>query len=303
MLLLACVVPAAVFTPPPVCALLVLLPSLSRAFPLLAAQRIRVAMTHSCGICADAQIERMPPHLESRVMQYILEERAYAPDATNRMHIRSRPAALHARDLNVLKMIHDAMEFVMESTVSGVAKPKRARKAYMKLVVLRQTLLLPRTIYCEVYRIIKNATIATFEGGDDDIYSRFRCNRYELQLLFDSLLAPPLLRISGNHAGPFPSEFGWLAWLRYNISDCNLMDLQRDFNMEYSRLGKIVKAFESWLFRQHSFRVTNAWHFWAPQVEAFNTHLRDMDPPPPPGYEQLWAIGIDACLVAQFVSL
>jgi hypothetical protein len=81
------------------------------------------------------------------------------------------------------------------------------------------------------------------------------------------------------------------------------MNLQDEFNMEYSRLRKIIKAFETWLFQQHSFRVTNAWHYWAPYVEAINTHIRDMDPPPPPGYERLWAVGIDACLVAQFLQL
>jgi hypothetical protein len=236
-------------------------------------------------------------------MQYILQERSYAPNLSNRMHLRSRPAALHARDLNCLKMIHDAIEFVMESAISGAVKPKRARKVYLKLVALRRTLLLPRTIFCRVNRIVKNDTIATFEGGDDDIYSKFRVNRYELQQLFDSLHAPLQLRIIGDHAGSFSSEFGWLAWLRYNVSNCKLMDLQDEFNMEYSRLKKIIRAFETWLFRQHSFRVTDAWHFWAPYVEAINTHLRGMNPPPPPGYEQLWAVGIDACLVAQFCSI
>jgi hypothetical protein len=160
-------------------------------------------------------------------MQYILQERSYAPNVANRMHRRSRPAALHARDFNFLKMIHDAIEYVMESAVSGLAKPKRARKAYLKLVMLRSTLLLPRTIFCVVHRILKNATIATFEGGDDCIYSKFRVNRCELQQLFDSLHAPLQLYIIGEHAGPFSSEFGWLAWLRWNVSNCTLYEFAR----------------------------------------------------------------------------
>lgn len=44
-------------------------------------------------------------------------------------------------------------------------------------------------------------------------------------------------------------------------------------------------------------RVTDAWHHWASQVQEFNRAIRARDPTAPPGYEQLWAVGIDACVV------
>ena len=43
-------------------------------------------------------------------------------------------------------------------------------------------------------------------------------------------------------------------------------------------------------------RVTDAWHYWAPHVEQFNAQIMSRDDPPP-GYEMLWAVGIDACVV------
>jgi len=46
-------------------------------------------------------------------------------------------------------------------------------------------------------------------------------------------------------------------------------------------------------------RVTDAWHYWAPHVAQFNARIlsRDVRDVPPAGYERLWAVGIDACVV------
>jgi hypothetical protein len=230
-------------------------------------------------------------------MQF-LQARTYAPSAANRMHLRSRPAALSAKDFICLKTIHDAIEGVMKSCVAGIVTARNARYAIMKLALLRKRALLPQTIFCVVHRAPKNFSIATLEGGDDDIYGTYKVNRDQLQMLFDSLHAPPMLRLQGQHAGEVASEFGFILWLHYHGKGCTIASMQTEFGMEYSRLLKFIHAFEIYLFDEHSFRVTDSWHFWAPHVEEFNRHLRNMNPPP--GYEQMWAVGIDASLVRDY---
>ena len=225
----------------------------------------------------------------------LIQPRTYAPSAANRMHLRSRPSALCAKDFICLKTIHDAIGVIMESCVAGSTTAKTARKAIIRFAMLRQRVLLPQTIFCVVHRAPKNNSIATLEGGDDDIYGAYRVNRDQLQMLFDSLHAPFMLRLQGQHAGEVASEFGFILWLHYHGKGCTIASMQTEFGMEYSRLLNFIHAFEIYLFDDHSFRVTDSWHFWAPHVEEFNRHLRNMNPPP--GFEQMWAVGIDACLV------
>lgn len=43
-------------------------------------------------------------------------------------------------------------------------------------------------------------------------------------------------------------------------------------------------------------RITDAWHYWASHVAQFNAQIMTRDAAPP-GYEMLWAVGIDACVV------
>ena len=229
-------------------------------------------------------------------MQYF-EERLYVPTAANRMSRRSRPAALCAKDYICLKRVHDALEDVVEASAAGIIIPKKARKAFIQLAMLRMSLLLPKNIFCIVGRIPKNTTILSYQGGDDDFWEVFRVHRANLVQIFNALRAPPLLRLPGDHAGEVPTEFAFLIWLYYNKTGCTLMQMTPHFNVEYSRLDRIMHALEMWMFEEHSFRVTDAWHFWAPRVVEFNAHLRRMNPPPPPGYEQLWAVGIDASVV------
>ena len=108
-----------------------------------------------------------------------------------------------------------------------------------------------------------------------------------------------MLQIPYQRAGEAASEFCFILWLYYHGKGASLTDMQSHFGMDYSRIQKCMSAFEIYLFNEHSFRVTDSWHFWAPLVEDFNSHLRNMDPPPPRGYEQIWAVGIDACLVKE----
>jgi hypothetical protein len=228
-------------------------------------------------------------------MQYF-ETRTYIPAATNRMHLRSRPAALFAKDFICLQTIHNAIEGVMQSCISGITKPKKAQKVIRKLALLRETILLPKSIFCAVHRGIKNNTIATITGGDDDFYNTFRVNRDEMLILFNAMRAPPVLRLQFDHAGVVSSEFAFILFLYYNKGH-TLAGMQEKFGIDYSRISICIHAFEIFLFDAHSFRVTDSWHFWASRVEAFNSALRNKVPPPPAGFEQIWAVGIDACLV------
>jgi hypothetical protein len=114
----------------------------------------------------------------------------------------------------------------------------------------------------------------------------------------------------------FPTELGFLAWLYINGQGCKLQDVQKEFGMEYTRINRGIHAFENWMFTEHSFRcvralsydclitvvhrITDAWHYWAPDVAQFNAQIMARDAPPP-GYEMLWAVGIDACVVFNFL--
>ena len=240
------------------------------------------------------------------------EARSYVGTSANRMHARSRPAAFHAKDFLNLQQIHNAIEAVMEACVAGSLALKPARKYFLKLAALRQNFMLPQAIYVEVKLSLKNATIRGLQGGDDAIYSVHHMNRDQLQIMYNSFNAPPFLQLAGEHTGMFPTELGFLAWLYLNGQGCKLQDVQKEFGMEYSRINRGIHAFETWMFTEHSFRcvsglsydcwftfihrVTDAWHYWAPHVAQFNAQILSRDDPPP-GYEMLWAVGIDACVV------
>jgi hypothetical protein len=107
------------------------------------------------------------------------------------------------------------------------------------------------------------------ELGDDDFSSTFGAHRAHIQALFASLGAPELLKIKTQRAGYCTSEFGFLAWLWHSMKDVSFASLQSQFHMEWSRISKCVSTFQAWFFSMHSFRVTNALHFWAPNVERF----------------------------------
>lgn len=245
---------------------------------------------HQLQICIGAKFS-MEHNVE------LFEERSYVPNAANRMGRRSRAAALCARDYVCLKRVHDCLDSVVEASCRNLISPKKARKAFLQLAMLRMSLLLPKTIFCVVHRIPKNNTIVSYQGGDDDFWEVFRVSRANLVRIFNALRAPPLLRLEGDHAGQVSSEFAFIVWLYYNKTGATLMAMSIHFNVEYSRLDKFLHALEIWMFEEHGFRVTNAWHFWAPRVAEFNMHLRRMDLPPPAGFEQIWAVGIDATVV------
>ena len=142
----------------------------------------------------------------------------------------------------------------MLAAVLGTVSPKKSRRIYLRLEILRKNLLLPRIIFCQVHLVPQNATIRTLDGGDDEIYCHYRMNRDQLQMSFDSLHAPPALQLAGQHAGTFPSELGFLAWLYHNTNGCRLMVSQKEFGIEYTRLNRGIRAFETWYFEEHSFR-------------------------------------------------
>jgi hypothetical protein len=186
-------------------------------------------------------------------MQYF-EARSYVGTSAKRMHVRSRPAAFHAKDFLNLQQIHNAIEAVMDGCVAGTLALKPARKYFVKLAILRQSFLIPQTIYCQVNLTLKNATIRSLEGGDDVVYGVYTMNRDQLQMLYDSLRAPDSLQLAGEHTGMFPTELGFLAWLYLNGQGCKLQDVQKEFGMEYSRINRGIHAFETWMFTEHSFR-------------------------------------------------
>ena len=99
-------------------------------------------------------------------MQFF-QARTYAPSAANRMHLRSRPAALSAKDFICLKTIHDAIEGVMKSCVAGTVTARNARYAIMKLALLRKLALLfcPKPSFALFIELPKTSPSRLWKAG------------------------------------------------------------------------------------------------------------------------------------------
>jgi hypothetical protein len=152
------------------------------------------------------------------------------------------------------------------------------------------------TIFNAVWRGGKNCSIDAFEGGDDDVRASFGYDRYQLHRVFQALGAPELIKLEGINTGRVTSEFAFLVWLYRMKSRDTFAAMQSKFALEWSRLLKITQAFQSWCFVTHSFRVTNALHYWAPQMRQLHGKFAALHSPPTGTYARAWSC-IDATLV------
>lgn len=201
--------------------------------------------------------------------RFFMLQRTVPRNQTKLMAQRNRAAALNAKDFNMLAQIDATIDRIKMQALTGVTELDVAMLWVEELIAIRLEIVLPMDIYVTVWQSEKNRCIATIELGDDDFASTFRAHRVQLQELFASLNAPELLKIKTQRAGYCTSEFAFIAWLWHSAKDVSFSSLQSEFHMEWSRISKCVSAFQAWFFSMHSFRVTNAFHFWAPNVERF----------------------------------
>ena len=210
--------------------------------------------------------------------------------------IRSRSASLTAHDFHTLAHIDFTIDDIMLSCVlRGGGAGFEALPWLISLSETRRWLLLPMTVHNAVWSGGKNASIDTFEGGDDDVRAAFGYDRHQLHRVSQALQMPELIKLQGIKTGWVTSEFAFLVWLYRMKSRDTLILMQSKFAMEWSRLLKIAQAFQSWCFLTHSFRVTNALHFWAPQMRQLNGAFAALRSPPTGTYARAWSC-IDATL-------
>jgi hypothetical protein len=199
----------------------------------------------------------------------ILLQRTVARNQTKMMAQRNRAAALNASDFNMLAQIDSTINRIKMQALAGFMDFGIAKIWVDELISIRLEIVLPMDVFVSVWTAEKNRTIDSIEMGDDEISSTFIAHRAQLKELFASLAAPELLEIKTQRAGYCASEFAFLAWLWHSVHDISFISLQSQFHMEWSRLAKCVSTFQAWFFSTHSFRVTNAFHFWAPNVQRF----------------------------------
>jgi hypothetical protein len=180
--------------------------------------------------------------------------------------LRNRAGALNAGDFNFLAQIDATRKHIQMQVLAGLIEMDAALVWIDQLSAVRAEMTLPVTIYIKCWTSEKNRSISTLEFGDDEIRPIFRAHRSELLQMFHSLGAPELLKIEKEKMGYCVTEFAFIAWLWHSAQDISYAALQSHFNMEWSRLSKCVSTFQAWFFSNHSFRVTNALHFWASNV-------------------------------------
>jgi hypothetical protein len=229
-------------------------------------------------------------------MEVELRQRIVKRGTRKQMGIRSRPGALTARDVHTLAQIEETMRKIMLSTLLSGDPTSKAMPSLRKLLLLRTWMLLPMNIYIAVWRGGKNASFAALEGGDDDVYEHYGASRAHLSDLFMSLRAPETIKLLTKGSGSVCAEFAFILWLYRMKHKDSLTKMQLHFNMEWSRLLKCILAFQKWLFENHSFRVTNALHFWAPHIASFNAKFLALQHPPTGVYSRAYGC-VDATLV------
>lgn len=210
---------------------------------------------------------------------------------------RHRTASLNAKDFNSLAKIDATFRDLQMQVMAGILKMDVAMELLGQLSLIREHFTMPMEIYVRVWNSTKNRTISTLEYGDDEIFALFRADRAQLQELFGSLRAPALLQLQGSDAGYCDAEFAFVAWLYKSTKTTTYVACQDVFHMEWSRISKCVSSFQAWFCHNHSFRVTNALHFWAPNVSSWNQIFLSWPTALPPGYESTWCPGIDATVM------
>lgn len=208
--------------------------------------------------------------------RFLLLQRTVPRNQTKLTALRNRAAALNAKDFNMLAQIDATIDRIKMQALAGVTDLDVAMLWVDELIAIRLELVLPMEVNVTIWESEKNRTIASIELGDDDFSSKFGAHRAHIQALFASLGAPQLLKIKTQRAGYCTSEFAFIAWLWHSAKDVSFASLQSEFHMEWSRISKCVSTFQAWFFSMHSFRVTNALHFWAPNVERFELFLTEL---------------------------
>jgi hypothetical protein len=241
---------------------------------------------------APADILLLP---EQRVM--IIDQRAVHRQQRRLTAQRHRAASLNAKDFNSLAKIDATFRDLQMQVMAGVLKMDVAMELLGQLSLIRDHFTMPMEIYVRVWNSTKNRSISTLEYGDDEVFTLFRADRAQLQELFESLRAPALLRLQGSDAGYCEAEFAFVAWLHKSTKTTTYVACQEVFHMEWSRISKCVSAFQAWFFAHHSFRVTDALRFWAPNVSSWNRIFLSWPTALPPGYESTWCPGIDATVM------
>jgi hypothetical protein len=229
-------------------------------------------------------------------MEIELRERIVNRRTRKEMGIRSRPGALTARDMHTLAQIEDTMRMIMLSTLLGGGPTSKAIPSLRNLLLTRTWMLLPMTIHTAVWRGGKNDSFASLEGGDDDVYEHYGASRAHLSELFVSLRAPNVIKLLSQESGYVCAEFAFILWIYRMKHKDSLTKMQTTFQMEWSRLSKCILAFQKWLYDNHSFRVTNAIHFWAPHIASFNAKILALEHPPSGIYSRAFGC-IDATLI------
>jgi hypothetical protein len=212
------------------------------------------------------------------------------------MGIRSRPGALTARDVHTLAQIEDTVRKIMLSTLLSGGPTSKAMPSLRNLLLTRTWMLLPMTIYTAVWRGGKNDSFASLEGGDDDVYEHYGASRAQLSELFLSLRAPGVIKLLSQSSGYVCAEFAFILWIYRMKHKDSLTKMQTKFHMEWSRLSKCILAFQKWLYDNHSFRVTNAMHFWVPHIASFNAKILALEHPPSGIYSRAFGC-VDATLI------
>lgn len=208
--------------------------------------------------------------------RFLLLQRTVPRNQTKLTALRNRAAALNAKDFNMLAQIDATIDRIKMQALAGVTDLDVAMLWVDELIAIRLELVLPMEVNVTIWESEKNRTIASIELGDDDFSSKFGAHRAHIQALFASLGAPQLLKIKTQRAGYCTSEFAFIAWLWHSAKDVSFASLQSEFHMEWSRISKCVSTFQAWFFSMQSFRVTNALHFWAPNVERFELFLTEL---------------------------
>jgi hypothetical protein len=232
---------------------------------------------------------------EQRVV--IVDQRAVHRQQRRLTAQRHRTASLNAKDFNSLAKIDATSRDLQMQVMTGVLKMDVAMELLGQLSLIRYHFTMPMEIYVRVWNSTKNRSISTLEYGDDEVPTLFRADRAQLQELFESLRAPALLRLQGSDAGYCDAEFAFVAWLYKSTKTTTYVACQDVFHMEWSRISKCVSAFQAWFFATHSFRVTDALRFWAPNVSSWNHVFLSWPTALPPGYESTWCPGIDATVM------
>jgi len=210
-------------------------------------------------------IPHNPGILQEQRMIFV-EQRTVHRNQVKKTTQRHRAAALNALDFNCLAKLDATIEEVQKLALIGGVDIDVAVDYLRHLFFIREELTMPMDIYVHIWTSEKNRSIAAIEYADDEFLTLFRAHRAQLHILFASLDVPALIHINSSAAGYCDSEFAFIAWLYKVTKETTFIACQDIFHMEWSRIAKCVSAFQRWFFANHSFRVTNALHFWAPSV-------------------------------------